>query len=134
MGEYWEELYNINFINIPLETPDEPITENKDVSGPKRKKNTTRQSGVLLSNICVRAFFANIVNLLRPLTILMYSCSPGFLAEVIPQSLDLYQKKTDEIFDSPCVTRAPIKPGTRKMRLQLALKLLFPPCHYPLPN
>ena len=88
MGECRKEFYNINFINIPLETPDEPITENKDVSGPKRKKNTTRQSGVPLSNICVRAFFANIVNLLRPLTILMYSCSPGFLAEAIPQSLD----------------------------------------------
>ena len=32
------------------------------------------------------------------------------------------------------VTHALIKPGTRKMRLQLALKLLFPPCYYPPPT
>ena len=41
-----------------------------------------------------------------------------------------YQEKKDEIFDSLCVTHPLIKPGTRKMRLQLTLKLLFTPCFY----
>ena len=36
--------------------------------------------------------------------------------------------------DSPCVTHPLIKPGTRKMRLQLALKLLFSPYYYPPPT
>ena len=41
--------------------------------------------------------------------------------------------KKDEILDSPCVTHPLIKSETRKMWLQLALKLLFPPCDYPPP-
>ena len=45
-----------------------------------------------------------------------------------------YIRKKDEILDPPCVTHPLMKPGTRKMRLQLALKLLFPPCHYPPPT
>ena len=45
-------------------TPDEPLTENRrGASGPeKKKKCNTPNGGVLViqSNICVRAFFANI--------------------------------------------------------------------------
>ena len=47
-------------------------------------------------------------------------------------SLDLHQKRKDEIFDSPSVRHPRIKPETQKMRFHLALNKAF--CSKPPPT